>query len=61
MQTIIDEKISVYLSENGYFYVMHRFQPEKRLSFVKGLKVRGLFASISVRVKSITLFLIKYV
>ena len=26
MQTIIDEKIAVYLAENGYFYVMHRFQ-----------------------------------
>ncbi|WP_374989312.1 GMP reductase (plasmid) [Priestia megaterium] len=51
MQTIIDEKISVYLAENGYFYVMHRFQPEKRLSFIKDMKVRGLFASISVGVK----------
>ncbi|RAS80061.1 GMP reductase [Priestia endophytica] len=51
MQTIIDEKISVYLAENGYFYVMHRFQPEKRLSFVKDMKERGLFASISVGVK----------
>ncbi len=30
---------------------MHRFQPEKRMSFVKGMKERGLFASISVGVK----------
>ncbi|MED3931606.1 GMP reductase [Priestia megaterium] len=51
MQTIIDEKLSIYLAENGYFYVMHRFQPEKRMSFVKGMKERGLFASISVGVK----------
>ncbi|MBU8690482.1 GMP reductase [Priestia megaterium] len=51
MQTIIDEKLSIYLAENGYFYVMHRFQPEKRMSFVKDMKERGLFASISVGVK----------
>ncbi|MFP7737716.1 GMP reductase [Priestia aryabhattai] len=51
MQTIIDEKLSIYLAENGYFYVMHRFLPEKRISFIKDMKERGLFASISVGVK----------
>lgn len=51
MQTIIDEKIAIFLAENGYFYIMHRFQPEKRLSFVKDMKSRGLYASISVGVK----------
>ncbi|GER67741.1 GMP reductase [Weizmannia acidilactici] len=51
MQTIIDEKISVYLAENGYFYIMHRFQPEKRLQFVKDMIDRGLYASVSVGVK----------
>lgn len=51
MQTIIDEKIAVYLAENGYFYIMHRFNSEKRLSFVKDMKSRGLFSSISVGVK----------
>ncbi|MGG5254444.1 GMP reductase [Neobacillus sp. SM06] len=51
MQTIIDEKIAVFLAENGYFYIMHRFQPEKRLAFVKEMKARGLIASISVGVK----------
>ncbi|KYC65397.1 GMP reductase [Heyndrickxia coagulans] len=51
MQTIIDEKIAVYLAENGYFYIMHRFQPETRLSFVKEMKERGLYASISTGVK----------
>ena len=35
MQTIIDEKIAFYLAENGYFYIMHRFEPEKRISFIK--------------------------
>jgi len=51
MQTIIDEKIANFLAENGYFYIMHRFQPEKRLDFIKDMHSRGLFASISVGVK----------
>jgi len=51
MQTIIDENIALYLAENNYFYIMHRFEPEKRLSFIKDMKSRGLFASISVGVK----------
>ncbi|MDP4146619.1 MAG: GMP reductase [Bacillota bacterium] len=52
MQTILDEKIARFLAENGYFYIMHRFNPEKRLGFVKDMKSRGLFASISVGVKA---------
>jgi GMP reductase len=51
MQTIIDEKLAVYLAENNYFYIMHRFNPEKRVDFVKDMKSRGLYASISVGVK----------
>ncbi|QTM99086.1 GMP reductase [Sediminibacillus dalangtanensis] len=51
MQTIIDEKIALYLAENDYFYIMHRFEPEKRLAFTKDMKNRGLIASISVGVK----------
>ncbi|MCM3571091.1 GMP reductase [Neobacillus mesonae] len=51
MQTIIDEKIAIFLAENGYFYIMHRFKPETRLDFVKDMKSRGLIASISVGVK----------
>ncbi|WP_100405587.1 GMP reductase [Bacillus solitudinis] len=51
MQTIIDEKIALYLAENNYFYIMHRFDPEKRLSFVEEMQAKGLYASISVGVK----------
>jgi len=51
MQTIIDENIAIYLAENNYFYVMHRFEPEKRISFIKDMNSRGLYASISVGVK----------
>ncbi|KQL36802.1 GMP reductase [Psychrobacillus sp. FJAT-21963] len=51
MQTIIDDKIANYLAENGYFYIMHRFEPEKRISFIKDMQSRELVASISVGVK----------
>jgi GMP reductase len=51
MQTIIDEKIAIFLAENGYFYIMHRFKPETRIDFIKDMKARGLYASISVGVK----------
>lgn len=51
MQTIIDEKIAGFLAENGYFYIMHRFEPEKRTAFIKDMHSRGLIASISVGVK----------
>ncbi|KLE14237.1 GMP reductase [Clostridium sp. C8] len=52
MQTIMDEKIAAYLAENGYFYIMHRFNPEGRIQFIKDMKLKGLFASISVGVKT---------
>ncbi|MGM0899521.1 MAG: GMP reductase [Bacillota bacterium] len=51
MQTIIDENIARYLAENDYFYIMHRFEPEKRVDFIKDMHGRGLYASISVGVK----------
>ena len=37
MQTIIDEKIALTLAEKGYFYIMHRFQPEKRINFINDM------------------------
>ncbi len=51
MQTIIDENIAIKLAEKGYFYIMHRFNPEKRADFIKDMQARGLIASISVGVK----------
>jgi GMP reductase len=52
MQTIIDESIATKLAEEGYFYVMHRFEPETRLAFIEKMQSRGLIASISVGVKT---------
>ena len=51
MQTVLNEALAIQLAENGYFYIMHRFNPEKRLDFVKNMNQRGLYASISVGVK----------
>ncbi|RXI96632.1 GMP reductase [Anaerobacillus alkaliphilus] len=51
MQTIIDEKVAIYLAENDYFYIMHRFQPETRIDFIRNMNERGLYSSISVGVK----------
>ncbi|MCK8624907.1 GMP reductase [Apilactobacillus xinyiensis] len=51
MQTVIDENLATWLASNGYFYVMHRFQPEKRAEFIQSMHDKGLFASISVGIK----------
>lgn len=51
MESVIDEDLAIWLAQNGYYYVMHRFQPEDRADFVKRMHDRGLFASISVGIK----------
>ncbi|MFC3419426.1 GMP reductase [Salinicoccus hispanicus] len=51
MQTIIDETIALKLAEEGYFYIMHRFQPETRMDFIRSMKNKNLISSISVGVK----------
>lgn len=51
MQTIIDETIAETLAENGYFYIMHRFDEEARVPFIKKMQQKGLIPSISVGVK----------
>ncbi|MGT2925625.1 GMP reductase [Streptococcus cuniculipharyngis] len=51
MQTIIDETLAETLAQEGYFYVMHRFEEHTRLDFVKDMAQKGLISSISVGVK----------
>lgn len=51
MQTIIDEKIAIWLAKNGYFYIMHRFNENGRISFIQKMKEENLVSSISVGVK----------
>lgn len=51
MQTIIDERIARKLATDGYFYIMHRFEPETREKFIESMQQDQLIASISVGVK----------
>ncbi|WP_125607042.1 GMP reductase [Lapidilactobacillus bayanensis] len=51
MQTVINEEIAIWLASHGYFYVMHRFEPETRAAFIKNMHERNLYASISIGVK----------
>lgn len=51
MQTIIDEPIAEFLASNGYFYIMHRFDEDDRIPFIKRMREKGLLTSISVGVK----------
>ena len=50
MKTVVDESICIWLAQNGYFYVMHRFDFDS-VQFVKDMKAKGLYASISLGVK----------
>lgn len=51
MQTVLDEELSLQLALDGYFYVMHRFNPSTRMDFIKEAHAKETFASISVGVK----------
>jgi GMP reductase len=49
MESIIDVSLAIKLSEEGYFYILHRFDIDE-VSFVKTMKDMGLISSISVGV-----------
>ena len=51
MKTVVDERICEWLARHGYFYVMHRFDLDN-VTFVREMQAKGVFASISVGVKS---------
>src|SRR5256885_15782336 len=50
MKTVVDESICTWLAQNGYFYVMHRFDLDN-VQFVREMQGTGCFASISLGVK----------
>jgi len=50
MKTVVDESICTWLAQNGYFYVMHRFDLDN-VKFVQDMQAKGCFASISLGVK----------
>ena len=51
MQTVVDETLAVWLAENDYFYVMHRFEEHKRKDFINDMQEKQLYASISLGIK----------
>ena len=50
MKTVVNEPICLWLAQNGYFYVMHRFDLDN-VQFVKDMHAKDVFASISLGVK----------
>lgn len=50
MKTVINIPICIWLAQNGYFYVMHRFDLDN-VKFVQDMHNEGVFASISLGVK----------
>lgn len=50
MKTVVDETICLWLAQNGYFYVMHRFDLDN-VKFVEDMHKQSVFASISLGVK----------
>ncbi|WP_323702476.1 GMP reductase [Mammaliicoccus sp. Dog046] len=51
MQTVMNEELTEWFASNEYFYIMHRFDEEARIPFIKKMQSQNLFASISVGVK----------
>lgn len=51
MKTVVDEKIGLWLAQNSYFYVMHRFDLDN-VAFVRSMHKVGVYASISLGVKA---------
>ena len=51
MKTVVDESICTWLAQNGYFYVMHRFDLDN-VQFVRDMHAKGCYASISLGVKA---------
>lgn len=50
MKTVVDASISTWMAQNGYFYVMHRFDLDN-VQFVREMHEKDLYASISLGVK----------
>ena len=50
MKTVINEAICVWMAQNGYFYVMHRFDLDN-IQFVKDMIAQNVYTSISLGVK----------
>jgi GMP reductase len=50
MKTVVNENICLWMAQNGYFYVMHRFDLDN-VAFVRQMRAKDAYASISLGVK----------
>lgn len=50
MKTVVNDEICTWMAQNGYFYVMHRFDLDT-VAFVRRMARQGVYASISLGVK----------
>jgi GMP reductase len=51
MKTVVVESICLWMAQNNYFYVMHRFDLDN-VQFVRDMHGKGVYASISLGVKA---------
>ncbi len=51
MKTVVDQSICLWMAQNGYFYVMHRFDLDN-VQFVRDMHAADAFASISLGVQA---------
>lgn len=49
MESVIDESLAIKLAQNGYFYIMHRFNVDV-IKFISNMKKLNLITSISIGV-----------
>jgi len=59
MESIIDVSLAIKLAEEGYFYILHRFNIDE-VEFVKTMKELNLVSSISIGVNDDSYGLIDY-
>ena len=41
MQTVMNEELAQWFAQNDYFYIMHRFDEEARIPFIKKMQDEG--------------------
>jgi GMP reductase len=58
MESVVNEELCQKLAEQGYFYIMHRFKVDI-ISFIRKMKLKGLYTSISIGVNEDSYQLIK--
>lgn len=59
MQTVMNEELAQWFAENDYFYIMHRFNEENRIPFIKKCIMKGYLLLFLLVLKKTNLILLK--